>query len=64
MLNRPPDTEFYDADDVLTLWYDQLRRYEVFCGPDKSQWAEKTERFLLVIDDIKVRIENSQPVAP
>lgn len=56
MPSRPPETPFYEDDNNATLWRDISRTFEDFVGGE----PERKERFVTVLEDVLVRLRESQ----
>ena len=56
MPSHPPDTKFYNNPDNHTLWRDVSRTYEDFIGGDETQWLERKEAFVTVLNDVLVTL--------
>lgn len=59
MPSLPPKTRFYDNDENAELWRDMSRAYEQFLGRDSENWSEREERFVTVLNDIRVAIRET-----
>lgn len=56
----PPETKFYENDANSTLWRDVSRLFEDFCGDDESKWPEREKRFEVVLEDVLVKLRESE----
>lgn len=59
MPSRPPETKFYDNAENKELWRSISRLYEDFLGPDLEQWSEREERFVVVLNDVQVKLRET-----
>lgn len=62
MPSRPPKTTFYQNVENTTLWRDVSRLYEQFVGPDEEKWAEREQKFVVVLNDALVRLRENESV--
>ncbi len=60
MPSRPPETLFYDDPQNYVLWRDVSRVYEDFCGDDNTKYAERTEQFVTVLNDVLTKLNDSK----